>query len=250
MDTVTELVQLGLTEAETRCYQLLVSQGARTAYEVAAKLNIFPNAVYRLMQGLREKGFVVALETRPATFQPIPPTTAVTYFSQFKMKHIEELKLRAIERVSQTGMSNPKTQMNVLTGKNALFTAYVRLAREAMKEILIISIGEPVNDDMKLVNRDCLERGVAIKFIAHRWNACNKQLLLSWVAMGIEVKHIPDWGFHLVVFDGQKSILAVNNPAQTEERLSLLIDNKGLSTAFRTYFLSRWKNAKPISEHR
>lgn len=246
---VTELIQLGLTEAETRCYQLLVSQGARTAYEIAAKLNIFPNAVYRLMKGLGKKGFVVELETRPATFQPIPPTTAVTYFSQFKVKHIEELKLRAIERVSQTGMRKPKTQMNVLTGKNALFTAYVRLAKEATHEILIISIGEPVNDDMKLVNRDCLERGVAIKFIAHRSDPSNKQLLLSWVAMGIAVKHIPDWGFHLVVFDGKESILAVNNPTQTEERLSLFIDNKGLSTAFRTYFLSLWKNAKPISEH-
>lgn len=249
MDTVTELVQLGLTVAETRCYQLLVSQGARTAYEIASKLNMFPNAVYRLMSGLAKKGFVVELETRPATFQPIPPTTAITHFSQFKMKQIEELKLRAIESVSQTGMSKPITHVNVLTGKNAMFAAYVRLAKEATHEILIISIGEPVNDDVKLANRDALERGVAIKFIAHRWDTSNKQLLQSWVTMGIGVKHIPDWGFHLVVFDGKKSILAVNNPTRTEERLSLFIDNKGLSTALRTYFLSRWKNAKPISEH-
>ncbi len=249
MDTVTELVQLGLTEAETRCYQLLVSQGARTAYEVAEKLNMFPNAVYRLMKGLGKKGFVVELETRPATFQPIPPTGAITYFSQLKVKHIEELKLRAIERVSKAEMSKPMTQMNVLIGKNTLFAAYVRLAKEATREILIISIGEPVNDDMKLVNRDCLERGVAIKFIAHRSDPSNKQLLQSWVTMGIAVKHIPDWGFHLVVFDGQKSIFSVNNPTRTEERMSLFINNKDLSTAFRTYFLSRWKDAKPISEH-
>lgn len=248
MDTVTELVQLGLTEAETRCYQLLVSQGARTAYEVAAKLNMFPNAVYRLMRGLGEKGFVVELETRPATFQPIPPTTAVEAFTKTKIRLAEEQSLRALDRLSG-GKPQTETSINVLTGKNALFAAYVRLAREAMKEILIISIGEPVNDDMKLINRDCLERGVAIKFIVHRSNNSNKQLLQSWVTMGIAVKHIPDWGFHLVVFDGQKSILAVNNPTRTEERLSLLIDNKGLSTALRAYFLSRWKDAKPISEH-
>ena len=241
-----ELVQLGLTEAETKCYQLLVSQGARTAYEVATKLNMFPNAVYRLMQGLGEKGFVVKLETRPATFQPIPPTTAVTYFSQFKMKQIEELKLRAIERVSKTGSNKPETQINVLTGRNAMFSTYLRLAKDATKEILIISIGESVNDDTKLVNRDCIERGVAIKLIAHRYDKSNEQLLKNWVAMGVEVKHVPDWGFHLVICDGKQSIFAINNPTRTEERLSLLIDNKGLSSALRTYFFTLWKKAKPI----
>lgn len=242
---LTELIQLGLTQAEANSYQLLVQKGASTASEIADNLGYLPNAVYRLMAGLIDKGFVVELETRPSTFQPIPPTTAIEAFTKFRIKQVEEQKLRALERLSNN-KRRPETKINVLTGRNAMFLTYLRLAKEATSEILIISIGEPVNDDTKLVNRDCIERGVAIKFISHRYDKSNEQLLKNWVAMGVEVKHVPDWGFHLVVFDGKQSIFAINNPTRTEERLSLLIDNKGLSGALRTYFFTLWKKAKPI----
>lgn len=244
MDTVTELVQLGLTEAETRCYQFLVSEGAGTAYEVAAKLNMFSNAVYRLMAGLVKKGFVVELETRPSVFQPIPPSVAIDAYAKLKIKQIEEQKFRVLERFSKPALS--RTRIHVLTGRNAMFDAYIQLAKEATKEIFIISIGEEVGDEIKLVNRDAIERGVSIKLIAHRHDKSNEALLQNWVAMGVMVRHVPDQGFHLVVVDGEKSIFSVNNPTHTHERLSLFVNNQGLSAAFQTYFRSLWNKAKPV----
>lgn len=242
---VPELVALGLTKAEAASYQLLVIEGSATAYQLAKRLGFLPNAIYRLMRGLVKKKFVVELDTKPATFQPIPPSVALEAFSKHKVQNLEEQKIRALQMLS-TKKPVSQTCINVLTGKNAMFSTYVALAKQAMKEILIISIGESVPDEIKLINRDALERGVAIKMIAHRYDKGNEKLLQSWVKMGIEVKHFPDWGFHLVVFDGQKSIFAVNNPNRTEERISLLIDNKGLSNALRMYFFSLWKKGKVI----
>lgn len=242
---IPELVNLGLTKAESVCYQLLVKEGAATPYQLAKKLGFLPNAVYRLMDGLREKGFVVALRTKPVTFQPVPPKTALEAFSKQKTLNFEEQKMRALQLLETKKLPYP-THVDILTGRNAMFSAYLALAKEAKREILIISIGEGVNDETKLVNRDALEDGVSIKMIAHRWDKSNKELLQNWVKMGIEVRHVPDWGFHLVIVDGTKSILAINNPKQTEERTSFLIENKSLSSALRTYFFTVWKKAQII----
>lgn len=241
-----ELVSLGLTDAEAKSYQLLLTDGAANAQELAGKLGLFPNAVYRLMRGLGQKGFVVELQDKPATFQPIPSLVAIEAFSRQKIREIEELKIRAFENLSQTKKASTSTRITLITGRKAMFSLYVALAESATREILIISIGESTGDDIKLANRDALERNVAIKMIAHRYDKSNEELLQNWVAMGIEVKHIPDWGFHLVIFDGEKSILAINNPKRTEERISILIENKGLSEALRTYYFTLWKKARPI----
>ena len=53
---------------------------------------------------------------------------------------------------------NSQTKIETLTGWEKMMNKYVNLAQEAKKEILIISIGEPVPDEVKLVNRDVLEK--------------------------------------------------------------------------------------------
>lgn len=241
-----ELRALGLTDAESKCYQLLVAEGTTDSYKLANKLNFFPNAVYRLMRRLIHKGFVVKLETKPASYQPVPPMVAIEAFAKQKTRDIEEQKIRVLELLT-TNKPISKTHTDLLTGRNALFTAYLRLAQTAKKEILIISIGEPVTDEVKLANRDALERGVAIKMIAHKHDKDNEELLQNWVKMGIEVRHTPDWGFHLVVVDGAITILSINNPEETKERTSLVLRNNSLTKAFRSYFMEVWNTSKKIS---
>lgn len=242
---IPELSALGLTDAESKCYQLLITEGTTDSYKLAKKLGFLPNAVYRLMRGLVQKGFAVKLETKPAIFQPVPPSVAIEACAKQKTLEIEKQKMRALEVLS---ICKPATapRFRLLTGRNALFTAYIQHAQEAKKEILIISIGEPVTDDVKLVNRDALERGVAIKMVAHTYDKSNEDLLRNWIKMGIEVRHVPDWGFHLVIFDGTMSILSINNSEQTKERTSLVIYNEALSKSHRNYFMGLWDKAKNI----
>jgi len=82
--------------------------------------------------------------------------------------------------------------------------------------------------------------------IAHKYNKENKNLLLAWKRMGMEIRHYPDWGFHLLICDGRESLLAVNNHEDTRERTGIIITNKALSKALREYFLTVWKKAQKI----
>jgi hypothetical protein len=75
----------------------------------------------------------------------------------------------------------------------------------------------------------------------------NVGVLKSFEKNGYNIKHYPDSGFHLVVYDKQISLLVVNNPENIKERSGIIITNKGLSKAFRDYFYSVWKKASKIS---
>lgn len=127
-----------------------------------------------------------------------------------------------------------------------MYNTFVEMVKQAEKEILVISIGEPVPDEVKLAHRDALERGVSQKLLFHKHDKGNEDMLRSWMKMGIEVRYYPDWGFHLIVFDGKRSILVANNPKATEERTGIVIYSEGLSRTLRDYFFTIWGKATLI----
>lgn len=246
-ESVQTLVTLGLSRDEARCYALLISSGSLKAGELASEMDIYPNAVYRIMERLEKKGFIVSLDTHPVTFQSIPPRIAIPAYIDMKQKALEDMRHVSLESF-QEEKSVSSTKVDIQTGKKQMFETYINLAKQAKKEICIISLGEPVPDELKLVNRDAIERGVQLKFISHIYTVNNRELLRSWVRMGMEVRHLPGGGFHLQIFDGKINVLTANNPKNTSERTSMVIYNEGISTVLRDYFSSVWQKATPIKE--
>lgn len=241
------LVTLGLTRDEARVYALLCSRGSQTALDLSKSCSILPNAVYRLIQGLAKKGFVVSLPTRPAKFQAIPAQIAVEAYATAKMQTVERAKSEAVAASTAPEHDIPHTRIDIVTGRQAMFDTFVKLAKSARKEILVISIGEPVPDEVKITNYDAVSRGVSVKLMFHRYTKDNEQLLKSWVRMGAQVRYYPDWGYHMTIIDRKQSILTANNPEETEERISMVIHSESLSKALGDYFNAKWSTALSIS---
>ena len=95
--TLQPLVKLGLSHDDVACYIELVHRGSLRASELAQAVNIFPNAVYRIIDRLKQKGFVVVLDTHPVTFQAIPPQVAINAFVQRQAQALEEVKTLSIQ---------------------------------------------------------------------------------------------------------------------------------------------------------
>jgi sugar-specific transcriptional regulator TrmB len=186
------------------------------------------------------------LDTHPTTFQAVPPQVAIDNYVKKQIQELEEVKVGAVQTILGKATSRSKTRIDTISGRKAMFEKYVELLKKAKAEVLIISVGEPVPDELKLANRDALERGVVIKFIPHRNDENNSELLRSWLRMGIEVRHFPDSGYHLVVLDGKQAILAASNPINVAERTSTVIYGEGLSRALRDHFYSIWQKSEPL----
>jgi len=240
------LVKLGLSKMEAISYLALLREGSLTAKEVGQRVEVLPHAVYRLMKSLKQKGLVVDLGGYPRRFQARQPQVALETFLTKKTLKTEKLKEQTIRALLKPLAKLPPTQITLVTGWNEVFSIYNQMSKKAKSEILIISIGEPIPDESVLAIRDALNKGVEIKMIAHKYDKENKDLLFAWKKMGMKVRHYPEWGFHLIVFDGKKSLLAVNNPEETRERTGMMIESEALSKALRDYFYATWRKAKEI----
>lgn len=241
-----KLVKIGFSKQEATIYLILINEGILPAKEIALRLKILPNAVYRIIRRLEAKKLLTIISTSPFKFYVLPPDLALsTYIKNTSL--IWEKESKEISLALQNNNANSSsTTINILSGKQELFKASENLINQSTKEVLIISIGEPSTNDLILANKRAIERGVTVRFIAHKHNKDNNEYLKNLIKNGFEIRHFPDWGFHMVIIDGEKSLLAVNDPEKSDDRVTIKIFSQGLSKALRDYFYSVWEKAVEI----
>jgi len=239
------LMNLGLTKQESLVYQLLLTEGALTASEISKKLNLIRNASYRLLRKLVGIGFITLLDTTPATFQARRPSAAIDYYLKGRINDLEDYASQSIASLTEISKPN-KTRIDFISNKNEMFSLYARFAKEAKKQILIISIGEDVPDETRLANRDALAKNINIRFIPQKYDKENRNLLEAWKKMGIQVRYYEDAGYHLVIFDQDKAILMASNTQKPTERNGVVIYSQSIAKALTNHFEVIWGKAKQI----
>lgn len=243
LSLLPKLVKLGFSKQEAQIYLILVKEGTLPAKEIASRMNILPHAVYRIIKKLEGKKLVSIVTSSPLTFYVLPPELALSSYVKEKSvmleKEVKEISTTLVKGQTHTS----STKINILAGKQGLFSESEELISKSKKEVLIVSIGEPSTSNLILANRRAIERGVTIRMIAHKYDKENKEFLQNLKKNGLEVRHFPDWGFHMVIVDTETSLLAVSDPKNPEERVTIKMFSKGLSKALRDYFYSVWEKA-------
>ncbi len=241
---VQRLVKIGLSEQEAKIYLLLLKDGPLTAKSVAGQLGILPNAVYRAVRKLERKNLVSISVSTPKTFHSLPPTLALASYAKKQALLFEQEADKFVEHL-RSPLKNP-TQVRVIFGKEPTHLISAKIISQLEKEGLFISIGEFIPENLLLSIKRAVERGVKIKLIVHKYDKSNKEIVDNFKKNGMEVRHYPDWGFHLGVYDAQKVLLVVNNPQQTDERIGILMSSSGLAKAMRNYFYFVWEEAVKV----
>lgn len=239
------LVHFGLSTKEAEAYIILSEKGPLPVNGVANITKASPNALYRILKNLIQKGLIIASPTHPAIYRTISPAIAFDALAKKQISTIEITRNELVQGLTSQ-QTHDQTKIDLIGNIRDFFLAYAKLAHKAQTDILIISIGEEVPGEVLLANRDCIERGITIRFIVHKNDESNKDIVRRWIRMGMKVRHYPDWGFHLVVIDKKVSLLAVNDPKNTSDRVSLQFNSEGLSKALSDYFNTTWEKASPI----
>jgi len=242
----TKLVNFGLSKQEAQIYLTLLEEGPQNAKEIGKLVNIYSPTVYRTARKLEKRNLIAILKTSPRTFQALPPQLSIPSYVKERSILLEKSAEEITKIISQKTLSSSSTVVNLIFGKNELFTESIKLINEIKKVLLIISIGELITEELLLSINQARQRGVKILMIVHKNDKENKQILENFKKNGFEIRHYPDWGFHLNIYDSKKSIITVNNPQNTKERVSMEIFSLGLSKALRDYFYSVWEKATPV----
>jgi len=245
-ENVKEFVKLGFSKQEAAVYFLIHKKGSMSVNDLAQELEVSPNSLYRLLEKLTQEKLVSCTNSWPKTYKAIPPSFALDFLVKNKIMEMEESKEKLINLLPIFNKSD-QTKIEVIGGTKELFENYISLSRKTKKEILIVSVGEEVSEEVLLANRDSIARGIRICFIVHKLDKTNKDLLVRWERMGIEVRHLSGQGFHLVIFDQDQSLLSASDPKKPEERTTIHIYSRAISKALSQYFNSIWEKATPIS---
>jgi len=241
-----KLVKIGFSKQEAEIYLTLLKEGVLPAKEIASHMNILPHAVYRIIKKLEKKKLIAIITSSPLTFYVLPSELALSSYIKEKSLKLEREVKEINTSLAKKQTQSPSTKIDVIAGKKEFFSASEALIKESKKEVLLISIGEPSNPDLILADKRAIERGVIFRVIYHKYDKENQEFIENLKKNGLEIRHFPDWGFHLQVVDGKKSLLVVNNPQNTEERITVKINSIGLSKALRDYFYSVWEKATPV----
>jgi len=242
---IQNLVQLGLTKQEATIYLLLWKEKPMTAEQIAKRISCLPQAVSRSAKKLESMRLIGIGNTYPHTYQAITPSVALPSFAKTKASHLQLVAENLASRMSQT-IPKLDTTMNLIMGQEASYIYAAKLLDITNDEMLVISIGEAIPEELLLSVKRSRERGVIIRMIAQQYDEKNKEILENFKKNGYEIRHAPSKGFHLAIYDGKQSLLIISNRENIKQRAAVHIISKGLSESLRDYFYKIWEIAPPV----
>jgi len=159
-----KLETLGLSPYEARAYIALVAHGYGTAEEISKTANLPRTSAYRVLQGLKERGFALATEGRPVIFKPEDPQRV----HERVREDIDDLfgKLSLLhEIVREKGIPQ---LIYTITGKTRVLEKIGELLDKSSETFMISTPAlREIRENLDRQMRNALTRGVKIIIITH-----------------------------------------------------------------------------------
>jgi len=124
------LLDIGLTNYESRVYLALLDLGKSTSGEILKKAELRTGKIYEILDSLEKKGLVSSIvESGVKKFSAADPKRVYDYLEEKKSKiKVQEQNLKKIipEIVSKINSKKEKVNIEIFTGMKGLKTSYYR----------------------------------------------------------------------------------------------------------------------------
>ena len=251
----SDLISLGLTSDEVRCYLALLRRGRLTARQLCGATRVSRGRIYDVVSGMLAKG--VALETAGAvrSFEAVTPSVATNNLLERRRVDIDELEERVTRVIgSLAGVAGepngPPLLIEWLRHKATVRERCEQLEDAATNEI-VLCIRAPVRQSGDIENEErAMARGVRFRAIYESalLQDANLGRIRSFIATGLQARHLPSLPTRLQVFDRTATMLPLDEPGGDPTNFTvLLIRHPGVSNLAALAFERLWEQAEPIS---
>jgi len=243
-----KLVTIGLTPQEADIYVLVLRNSKIKVKEIADQLKIMVSGVHRTLHSLRIKGCVLTSGKRPITLTAVPPSMCLSKLVNEDYQKRIVIQKQIEEEVNRQTTGREELDVQFLESKQETYNYVLPIIQKLKKELFILSVGEPVPDEIFVAIVEAIRRGITVKMLAETYNESNRELLQNWQKNGYEVRYLPKQSpdFTLTIHDGKSCVVQIRREKEKEQRVGIAISNPGYTQAQRQYFLSLWAKAKPI----
>jgi len=157
------LQNLNFTQYESKAYIALLQQGEVTGYELAKNSGIPASKIYQVLNKLITKEVVVALDSEPVKYAPIPPNEVLKRFKHDYLNNLESLT-KSLDDI-YAGQSYTDNYIWNITGRGAILNRVVEFIRMAQKTIHL-SVWDDEAAEIKPALTEANNKRIAI-YIVH-----------------------------------------------------------------------------------
>lgn len=230
-----KLNQAGLTDNESKIYLALIDLGPSLAGQIARKTGLHRRTIYDTIEMLIQKGLIGYIkENNRKLFQASNPDRLLEI-----IKEKQNLLSPIVESLNQKyNLTKEKEETNFYKGKEGLKTIFEDQLNS--KEILILGASPLAYETLQFYFK-WYDKARKQKHIKSRIIATSKSIKKSNIPLA-EIKYLPEKYANPVavnIYNDKTAIIL-----WASEPIAILIKNKEIASAYKTYFELMWKIAK------
>jgi len=174
---LTHLQSLNFTQYESKAYLALLKQSGVTGYELAKKSGIPASKIYQVLNRLIEKEVIIALDTVPVKYAPIPPAE-ILYRLRANFMHTLDTISPKLAEMYQQQHSSDNYIWNV-SGRPAIINKVNDFINQAVKKIHL-SVWDEEIEEIRDSLKQARRRKVSIAIVHYGKKKLN---------LGLEFRH-------------------------------------------------------------
>ena len=238
------LINLGLTDGESKVYLALLKLGSSTVGPIAKEAKVAYSNIYDILERLLEKGLIsFILKEKTKYFQAVPPSR-LNEFLEKKEEELQKEKSSLKSLIPELEkLQNPKSiqEAEIFIGVNGIKTAYERMLKEYEEEnsewlfLMTLDENQEIADGVysrlypkiRKIEKD--SKGIANKEYKKSEFIKNTNFKMKYVDFPIPG--------NIDIFKDKIFLISWSkNPT------GILITSEEISNKFKDYFYSIWKS--------
>lgn len=182
---------------------LLASKSPLSAKELADKLDVLPNAVYRLSVPLFNMGLIVKSGVK---FEAKPLAEGLSLFLLNQSDWFSQRFSKVDKGDNKDGESYTKNQQihfSFIQSREELMRVSVEEINKSKKSVNLLRSGHEIPIDTMLALKDAIKRKVVVRMLVQDYSKENLRRIFYWKQNGILVKRTPLRYIRLMMYDSK-----------------------------------------------
>ena len=223
-------------------YKLLSGGRALNAQEIADKLKILPNAVYRVTKKLVDVGMIEQLSTYPISFKALPSQMAMNLYLVAATQNFKR----------EFGSANPAVKVSngpvisLIKDRPSLLRRESVDVRATYQSIDFVVSGHEVPEELMMAFRKAITVGAKVRLIVHQAERVRSKQVKKWKEIGVSIRYLPGFNMRLLVFDKRIVYVTSYDPEKPGSAFGVRFEYTPLALQMTELFEQNWQKAKVL----
>ena len=164
---INHLQNLNFTQYESKAYLSLLQQGNISGYELAKNSGIPASKIYQVLNKLIEKEVILALDSEPTKYTPIPPEDILTRFKEDYLETIDSLN-KSLNDIYKKQGTTDNYIWNV-NGREAILRRVIEFINQAENQVYL-SVWDEEVEEIKGALVETFSKGIGISIVHYGEN--------------------------------------------------------------------------------